>query len=70
MRSTADSGVDTGGGDVAYDSVSDGFFLLRVYDQPPKKAGELMRELEETHGLQIILRENPLFHEEQFEISE
>jgi ribonuclease G len=31
---------------------------------------ELMRELEEHHGLQIILRENPLFHEEQFEISE
>jgi ribonuclease G len=31
---------------------------------------ELMREIEETHGLQIILRENPLFHEEQFEISE
>jgi ribonuclease G len=31
---------------------------------------ELVRELEETHGLQIILRENPLFHEEQFEISE
>jgi ribonuclease G len=31
---------------------------------------ELMRELEETHGLQIILRENPLFHEEQYEISE
>ena len=31
---------------------------------------ELMRELEETHGLQIILRENPLFHEEQFEVSE
>jgi ribonuclease G len=29
---------------------------------------ELMRELEETHGLQIILRENPLFHQEQFEI--
>jgi ribonuclease G len=31
---------------------------------------ELMRELEEMHGLQIILRENPLFHEEQYEISE
>ena len=31
---------------------------------------ELMRELEDSHGLQIILRENPLFHEEQFEISE
>jgi ribonuclease G len=31
---------------------------------------ELMREIEETHGLQIILRENPLYHEEQFEISE
>ena len=31
---------------------------------------DLIRELEETHGLQIILRENPLFHEEQFEISE
>jgi hypothetical protein len=29
-----------------------------------------MRELDETHGVQIILRENPLFHEEQFEISE
>ncbi|MBD3873459.1 MAG: hypothetical protein IFK91_11165, partial [Acidobacteria bacterium] len=31
---------------------------------------ELMRELEEIHGLAIILSENPLFHEEQFEISE
>jgi ribonuclease G len=31
---------------------------------------ELLRELEESHGLQIILRENSLFHEEQFEISE
>jgi ribonuclease G len=31
---------------------------------------ELMRELEEIHGLRIILSENPLFHEEQFEISE
>ena len=31
---------------------------------------DLMRELEETHGVQVILRENPLFHEEQFEISE
>ncbi|MBD3854088.1 MAG: hypothetical protein IFJ96_04845 [Acidobacteria bacterium] len=26
--------------------------------------------LEEIHGLAIILSENPLFHEEQFEISE
>ncbi len=31
---------------------------------------ELMRELEEIHGLQVILSENPLLHEEQFEISE
>jgi ribonuclease G len=31
---------------------------------------ELMRELEEIHSLQIILCENPLLHEEQFEISE
>ncbi|MCK5376130.1 MAG: Rne/Rng family ribonuclease [Acidobacteria bacterium] len=30
---------------------------------------ELLRELEEIHGLQIILCENPLFHQEQFEIS-
>ena len=30
---------------------------------------ELMRELEETHGVEIILSENPLFHEEQYEIS-
>jgi ribonuclease G len=30
---------------------------------------ELLRELEETHSLQIILRENPLFHQEQFEIT-
>ncbi len=29
---------------------------------------ELLRELEETHGIEIILRENPLFHQEQFEI--
>ena len=30
---------------------------------------ELLIELEEVHGLQIILRENPLFHQEQYEIS-
>ena len=30
---------------------------------------DLMRELEEIHGLQVILCENPLFHEEQFEVS-
>jgi ribonuclease G len=30
---------------------------------------ELLLELEEIHGLQIILRENPLFHQEQYEIS-
>jgi ribonuclease G len=29
---------------------------------------EVLRELEEIHGLQTILRENPLFHQEQFEI--
>lgn len=29
---------------------------------------DLMRELEEIHGLEIILRENPLFHHEQYEI--
>ena len=30
---------------------------------------DLMRELEDIHGLHIILCENPLLHEEQFEIS-
>ncbi len=30
---------------------------------------DLMRELEDVHGLHIILCENPLLHEEQFEIS-
>ncbi len=30
---------------------------------------DLLRELEEVHGLQVILRENPLFHQEQFEIT-
>ncbi len=29
---------------------------------------ELLRELEEVHGVQVILRENPLQHQEQFEI--
>ncbi len=29
---------------------------------------ELVRELEEVHGVQVILRENPLLHQEQFEI--
>jgi ribonuclease G len=29
---------------------------------------ELLRELEDTHALHVILRENPLFHEEQYEI--
>jgi ribonuclease G len=31
---------------------------------------DLLRELEENHGLQVIVSENPLFHEEQYEISE
>jgi len=30
---------------------------------------DLLRELEETHALQVILRENPTFHQEQFEIT-
>jgi ribonuclease G len=30
---------------------------------------ELLRELEEIHGLQIILRESPLYHQEQYEIT-
>ncbi len=30
---------------------------------------ELLRELEDIHGVQIILRESPLFHQEQYEIS-
>ncbi len=29
---------------------------------------DLLRELEEIHGLEIILRENPLFHQEQYEV--
>ena len=29
---------------------------------------DLLRELEEIHNLQVILRENALFHQEQFEI--
>jgi ribonuclease G len=31
---------------------------------------DLLRELEDIHGLHVILCENPLFHEEQFQISE
>jgi ribonuclease G len=30
---------------------------------------DLLRELEEVHGVEVILRENPSFHQEQFEIS-
>jgi ribonuclease G len=30
---------------------------------------DLMRELEDTHGLQVILCENAFLHEEQYEIS-
>ena len=30
---------------------------------------ELLRELEENNGMQIILKENPLFHQEQYEIN-
>ncbi len=29
---------------------------------------DLLRELEEVHGLEVIVRENPGFHQEQFEI--
>jgi len=31
---------------------------------------EMLRELEEIHGIEVILRENPLFHQEQYEIVE
>jgi len=54
------------------ESSTPGQFLLQVhpeishYLQGPFR--ELMRELEETHGIEIILRENPLFHQEQYEI--
>ena len=30
---------------------------------------ELIRELEVVHAIQIILKENPLFHQEQYEIN-
>lgn len=30
---------------------------------------DLLREVEDAHSLQIILRENPLFHQEQYEIA-
>jgi len=30
---------------------------------------ELIRELEENNGMQIILKENPIFHQEQYEIN-
>jgi ribonuclease G len=29
---------------------------------------DVLRELEEEHGIQVVLKENPLFHQEQFEI--
>lgn len=29
---------------------------------------DLLRELEEVHGIEVILRENPLFHQEQYEV--
>lgn len=61
----AETGIDTGGGDVVYDPVSDGFFLLRVYDQPPKNVRQLNGELDRlidagerwfrTHYLESVL---------------
>jgi ribonuclease G len=30
---------------------------------------ELLKELEEVHGVEVILREDPLYHQEQFEIT-
>lgn len=29
---------------------------------------EVLRELEEEHGIQVVLKENPLFHQEQYEL--
>ena len=40
---------------------------VSLYLQGPFR--ELLRELEEVHSMQIILRENPLIHQEQFEIT-
>jgi Ribonuclease G/E len=37
------------------------------YQQGPFR--ELLRELEEDHHVEVIVRENPLCHQEQFEIS-
>jgi hypothetical protein len=37
--------VGTGGGEVAYEPISDGFFLLRAYDRPPKSARRMAKDL-------------------------
>ena len=40
----------------------------RFPDAPTARGARHLRELEEVHGAQVILRENPLQHQEQFEI--
>jgi hypothetical protein len=42
----AAAGVSTGGGEVAYEPVSDGFFLVRAYDHPPRNTRRMARELD------------------------
>ena len=39
-------GVDTGGGEVVWEPVSEGYFLLRTFDHPPKSNRQLSKELD------------------------
>jgi len=66
LRQAGAKGVDTGGGTVTLDPDSNGFFLLRVYDEPPKSAKQLTKELDRLtaagekwfrkHYLEAVLR--------------
>lgn len=65
LERAAAAGVSTGGGEVAYEPISDGFFLRRAYEHPPKNARRMARELDRlvsagekwtrTHYLRAVL---------------
>jgi hypothetical protein len=46
LERAAAGGMGTGGGEVAYEPISDGFFLLRAYGRPPGSVRRMARELD------------------------
>lgn len=46
LERAVSTGVDTGGGEVVWDSEAEGYFLLRAFDRPEKNAKKMNKEID------------------------